>query len=212
MSQYIEYKVNLSKGQQEKLAKAFKNKYPHTLRLKYEQLRGSFPILLTQTQLNQINKSITNKKGLQIKISAEQMRSQGQSGGFLGALAGLLGRTVLPVAAKIAPKILAPLGVGALSGLASTGVSKLLGNGMISVANHDRQKVIPFLTNNQQKVLMGTGMIKLTQKQRQDGGFLGMLAASLGIPLITSLLSGKGIQIDSQQRPYRRIPRVQKKK
>ena len=37
MSQkYIEYKVNLSEGQQEKLAKAFKNKCPHTLRLKYE--------------------------------------------------------------------------------------------------------------------------------------------------------------------------------
>ena len=55
---------------------------------------------------------------------------------------------------------------------------------------------------------MGTGMIKLTQKQKQDGGFLGMLAASLGIPLITSLLSGKGIQIDSQQRPYRQIPKA----
>ena len=79
------------------------------------------------------------------------MRSQGQSGGFFGALAGLLGRTVLPVAAKIAPKILAPLGVGALSGLASTGVSKLLGNGIISVANHDRQKVKPFLTNNHKR-------------------------------------------------------------
>ncbi|XP_053405154.1 uncharacterized protein LOC128558901 [Mercenaria mercenaria] len=60
------------------------------------------------------------------------MSSQGQNGGFLGALVGLLGRAVLPIAAKIAPKILGPLGVGALSGLASTGVSKLFGNGMIS--------------------------------------------------------------------------------
>ena len=59
------------------------------------------------------------------------MRNQIQSGCFLGALARLLGRTVLHVAARIAPKILAPLGVGAFSGLASTGVSKILGNGMI---------------------------------------------------------------------------------
>jgi hypothetical protein len=36
----------------------------------------------------------------------------------------------------LAPKILAPLGVGALSGLASTGVSKILGNGMVSVARN----------------------------------------------------------------------------
>ena len=33
------------------------------------------------------------------------MRTQGQSKCFLGSLAGLLGRTVLPVAAGIAPKI-----------------------------------------------------------------------------------------------------------
>ena len=54
---------------------------------------------------------------------------------------------------------------------------------------------------------MGTGVIKLTQKQSPDGGFLGMLAASLGIPLITSLLSGKGLQVDAQRVSYIRILR-----
>lgn len=38
-----------------------------------------------------------------------------------------------------------------------------------------------------------------------------MLAASLGKLLITSLLSGKGLQVDAQGIPYRRIPRVKKK-
>ena len=231
MTKYIEYRVSLTDGQKENLAKAYRMKYPHTFRLKYEQLHGNFPMLLTQTQIKQIEKAKRNRVGLQIKISKEQMRSQGQSGDFLGALAGLLGRTVLPIVTKIAPKILGPLGVGALSGLASTGVSKILGNGssllgsgMISIANNKRNMITPYLTPAQQRQLHGTGVIKLTQKQKQDGGFLGMLAASLGIPLITSLLSGKGLgqslslkpkgrglQVDSQQVPYRRIPRGVKK-
>tara|TARA_Y100001956_G_scaffold72102_1_gene77372 strand:- start:362 stop:997 length:636 start_codon:yes stop_codon:yes gene_type:complete len=211
MAGYIEYKVNFTDGQKKKLAKAFQDKYPQTFRLKYEQLQGNFPILLTQRQIKAVQKAKTNKTGIQIKISREQMRSQSQSGGFLGALAGLLGRTVLPVAARIAPKILAPLGVGALSGLASTGVSKILGNGMIQIAKNKRRDIHPFLTPVQQRDMMKTSRIKLTQKQRQDGGFLGMLAASLGVPLIASLLSGKGLQVDAQRVPYRRIPQVKKK-
>lgn len=211
MTTLIEYKVNLSDGQKKKLAKAYGDKCPYTFRLNNNQLTGEFPLLLTERQVNNINKAKANNTGIDIKMSATQMRSQGQSGGFLGALAGLLGRTVLPVVAKVAPKILAPLGVGALSGLASTGVSKILGNGMISVADNKRNDIIPFLTHGQQKQLIGTGVIKLTQKQRQDGGFLGMLAASLGIPLIASLLGGKGLQVDAQRIPYRRIPLFKKK-
>ena len=204
MTSLIEYKVHLSAGQKTKLAKAFENKHPHTFRLNNNQLTGVFPLLLTQRQINSIEKAKQNKTGTDIKISSTQMRKQAQSGGFLGALVGLLGRIV--------PKLLAPLATGALSGLASTGISKMFGNGMISVANNRRNILVPYLTPSQNRQLMGTGVIKLNKKQRQDGGFLGMLAAALGIPLITSLLTGKGLQIDSQQRPYRRIPIVKKKR
>ena len=47
-------------------------------------------------------------------------------GGFLGLLAGLAARA-LPMLAKT---VLPALGVGALSGLASTGVQKAMGNGL----------------------------------------------------------------------------------
>ena len=47
-------------------------------------------------------------------------------GGFLGALAGMLGRTALAAA----PTLLKSLGIGALTGLASTGVSSMLGDGL----------------------------------------------------------------------------------
>ena len=63
------------------------------------------------------------KKGMTIRISKTQLvHNMKTECGFLPALAGLihfLTGTVLPA-----------LGVGALSGLASTGVQKLIGNGL----------------------------------------------------------------------------------
>ena len=63
------------------------------------------------------------KKGLTIRmLKTQQAHNANIEGGFLPALAGLipfLTRTVLPA-----------LGVGALSGLANTGVQKRIGNGL----------------------------------------------------------------------------------
>ena len=59
-----------------------------------------------------------NKKQLKHNLKVE--------GGFLGLLAGLAARA-LPMIAKT---VLPALGVGALSGLASTGVSKAMGSGL----------------------------------------------------------------------------------
>ena len=60
------------------------------------------------------------KKGMTIRMSKTQLAHNAKIGGFLPALAGLipfLAATVLPA-----------LGVEALSGLASSGVQKLIGN------------------------------------------------------------------------------------
>ena len=54
-------------------------------------------------------------------------------GGFLGALLPTLagvGRAVAPALLGVAKKAVPALATGALSGLASTGVSKLFGNGL----------------------------------------------------------------------------------
>ena len=59
-----------------------------------------------------------SKKQLQHNIKVE--------GGFLGLLAGLAARA-LPM---IARTVLPALGVGALSGLASSGVQKAMGSGL----------------------------------------------------------------------------------
>ena len=68
-------------------------------------------------------KAYEEKKGMTIRMSKTQLAHNMKiEGGFLPALAGLipfLTGTVLPA-----------LGVGALSGLASTCVQKLIGNGL----------------------------------------------------------------------------------
>ena len=126
---YQSYSVRLTEGQKENLARAYKNRSPITIRLKNDQLKGNFPLLLTKTQINRINKA--DKTGDDINISKKQISAQSKNGEFLGALASFLARTVLPIVARIAPKVVAPLVTGTVSGLASTGVSKILGKGLI---------------------------------------------------------------------------------
>ena len=102
--------------------------------------------------MNKINKA--DKTGVDINISKKQICVQSKNGGFLGALASFLARTILPTVAKIAPKAVAQLATGALSGLASTGVIKIFGNGLIFPVPPAKQQELlnkagPYLTNAQ---------------------------------------------------------------
>ena len=126
---YLSCSVSLKEGQKANLARAYENRSPITIRLKNDQLKGNIPLLLTKTQINRINKA--DKTGVDINISKKQISAQSKNGGFLGALASFFARKFLPTVARIAPKVMAPLATGALSGLASTIVSKIFGNGLI---------------------------------------------------------------------------------
>ena len=131
------------------------------------------------------------------------------------------------------PKIVAPLATGALSGLASTGVSKTFGNGLILPVPPTKQQELlnkagPYLINAQINQMLKSNKLKLTIKQSQDGGFLPLLLGVLGslaAPVLGSLFGkglqvdaqqrlprGKGLQMDAQKRPYRRVPRVKENK
>ena len=94
-----------------------------TIRLGFTDLYGEDVIALTKSQVDRLVKAYEEKKGITIRMSKTQLAHNSKiEGGFLTALVGLipfLTGTVLPV-----------LGVGALSGLASSGVQKLIGNGL----------------------------------------------------------------------------------
>ena len=214
---YKSHSIQLTDGQKQSLAKAYNQKSPITLRLKHGQLSGTngIPLMLTDTQINNINKSKRNSTGLDLRLSKTQITAQSKSGGFLGALAGLL--------LKLAPKVLAPLATGALSGLASTGIGKLFGNGMVTIDRNKKNELLrsPYLTKQQINKLnkaKGDVSIQLTKAQQQNGGFLPLLIGALAAPLLASIFGkglqvdrGTGLQVDSQIRPYRRIPKKIKK-
>ena len=67
-------------------------------------------------------KAYEEKKGMTIRLPKTQFAHNMKIEGVLPALAGLI--------TFLTGTILSALGVGALSGLASTGVQKLIGNGL----------------------------------------------------------------------------------
>ena len=116
--------MRISEGQKDKIMKAFEsNNKSITNRFKFSALHGEEVIALTKSQVDRLVEAYEEKKGMKIRMSKPQSaHSIKIEGGFLPALAGLipfLTGTVLPA-----------LGVGSLSGVASTGVQKLNGNGL----------------------------------------------------------------------------------
>ena len=126
MTKYINAKVNISEGQKEKLQHAIKaNCSAVTICLGHEDLKGNDILAVTESQAKKLAKAYENGKGITIRMSSRQLNTKVE-GGFLGLLAGLAARA-LPLLAKT---VLPALGVGALSGLASTGVQKAMGSGL----------------------------------------------------------------------------------
>ena len=128
MMRYINVKVNISEGQKEKLQHAIKAGCSAvSIRLGHEDLQGNDIIAITNSQAEKMTKAHENGKGITIRMTSKQLKHNTKiEGGFLGLLAGLAVRA-LPMIAKT---VLPALGVGALFGLASSGVQKAMGSGL----------------------------------------------------------------------------------
>ena len=128
MTRYTNVKVNISEGQKEKLQHTIKAGCLATsICLGHEDLEGNDISAVTNLQVKKLAKALANGRGITIRKSSKQLKHNKKiEGGFLGLLAGLAART-LPMIAKT---VLPVLGVGALSGLASSGVQKAMGWGL----------------------------------------------------------------------------------
>ena len=208
MTTYIEYGVQLTPNQKSKLMSAIKNKSPLTLRLRHSQLRGSDELVLTQRQINKLEKSLATGKGSDIKISKTQIRRSVKHGGNLFTSLASLGAKLLPYAMRGASKIAPALATGAASALGEIGLKTLFGKGVPSVTIPLKFILMlpPFakeFTKAQRdrinKVYKTGGRLVIKPTRRQiEGGFLGTLA-SIGIPMAISLVSkmfGSGLQVD----------------
>ena len=121
MPQYTNVKLNISEGQTDKIKTAIESSSPVSIRLHHEDLRGEDVMALAQGQVNKVARAHENGMGLSIKLSKTQVAHNLKvQGGFLSILAGLSSQS-LPILAKT-------LGIGALTGLASTGVEKAFGS------------------------------------------------------------------------------------
>ena len=135
MTQYINTNVNLTENQIQKLRQAVNaNCAATSIRINADDLDGDHTIFLTNAQHRKLENARDQGKGLTVKMSSKQLKHNVKTqGGFLGALVPALagiGRAVAPALLGIAKKAVPALATGALSGLASTGVSKLFGDGL----------------------------------------------------------------------------------
>ena len=135
MTQYKKVNVNLTENQINKLDRELNaNCASISLKLGKNDLDGEHVLFLTNAQYNKLQNARDQGKGLTIRMSSRQLKHNVKTeGGFLGALLPALagiGRAVAPALLGVAKKAVPALATGALSGLASTGVSKLFGDGL----------------------------------------------------------------------------------
>ena len=210
-TKYFSHGVNLSKGQLEKLAKAYSNNSAITLRLSRDELNGSDELMLTKTQLKKIKKAMKNGVGVDIKISKTQIRNAVRHGGSLWSSLANLSAKVLPRIMPLAKKLAGPLATGALSGVASLGIDKLFG-GTVMIPPSKVKELIQykdFFTSKQKKDILnglktGSG-VNITPTKTQVGSGLWSILASIGVPMLMDSILGKGLQVDSN-RSRRSIP------
>ena len=208
MTKYLEYGVSLSEGQKENLVKAIKTNSELTLRLKKNQLSGKDELMLTKTQHNKIKKAISNKTGVDLKISKTQIRKSVKQGGSLFSSLAFLGAKALPYVTKAASKALPALATGAVSALGSLGMDKMFGKGQSGgflIPQNKIDQLIQYkdwLTKKQKEQILSAvqsgGQLVINPTVKQRGGFLGSLLASIGIPLaleMGSKLFGKGLTL-----------------
>ena len=112
----------ISEGQKDKIKKAIESNSKYiTIRFKCSDLYGEDVIALTKSHVDRLVEAYEEKEDLAIRMLKTQLAHNAKiEGGFLPALAGLI--------SFITGTVLPALEVKALSGLARTGVQKLIGN------------------------------------------------------------------------------------
>ena len=203
---YIPHGVTLSQNQRTKLAKAFKNREPITIRLSHNELTGPDELMLTKTQIGRIRRSLNSGKGVDIKISKTQIGKVVKKGGSLFSSLAALVPALLPKAMQVASKVVPGLAMGALGSLGNFTMDKILGQGASQVGGFfiPQNKINlliankKFLTKKQKEdilsALQSGGKLVIRPTPSQRGGFLGTLLATIGVPLLLNALSGKGLQ------------------
>lgn len=191
-AKYTNVQIRVSDAQKDKLRKALSSGCAVGIKLAYEDLNGNDVIVVTQSQANKLAKAYANQKGIILKMSKAQLAyNMKTEGGFLPLLAGLAAKA-LPLLVKT---VLPALGVGALSGLASTAVNKAIGNGLYLKAGSGCCRVETdgrglYLSPASHFENSGSGLYLVQNGQVYDGSglLLGENSPFKNIPILGMLL------------------------
>ena len=208
-----EIKVQLSENQKNNLFDAFKKKQQIILRLKNDSLSGSDTLYVPETVKKRLEKNRKLKKGMEIKIAKSNIRKQVQVGGSLWSSAfrmfgPTIGKTLgLSALAGLASEgasqvVKAITGKGSSAGAGAPRLGKYrpprqYGGFLVPKDNVSQLlNILNLLTKGQKNDIMRalqTGddlFIKPTEKQ--TGGAIGTILASIGIPMLLNAITGKG--------------------
>ena len=138
MSRYIDYKVNISEAQQDKIKKSLQAGTGVNIKLTHDDFNGNHMFAFTQGQINKMTKAYQKGTGVTIKMSKTQLEHNKKvEGGFIGALLPFLATAGKFIASKLLPS----LAIGAMSGVGSATASKIVdqisGSGVMYVAKDD---------------------------------------------------------------------------
>ena len=213
MTQLYEIKVSLSPNQKKNLSNAYHKKETIVLRLTKDALSGNDTLLVPKNVANRLAKNRQIKKGMDIKLAKTSIRKQ---------VGGSLLSTVLSLGKTFAPTLAKTLGLSALAGLASEGASqvvkKISGSGQkggFIVPQNKISQLITYkhlLTDKQKRDILnalqtGSG-VHIKPTKVQQGGFLGTLLASVGIPLaLEAIKKMTGHGAPQMGQPKRRQPK-----
>ena len=161
---YKPYGLVLSRYQKEALSKSIRDKEAVTLKLKLSNLKNGNDVLnLTQRQINKLNVAFNKRKGATIRISKTQMHKivnnerritkkdfkKTKNEKLLEYMQEKEGRgllsSIIPLASKVASKVLPAVGLSSIMGL-TEGLSKKIFGGncgndselRVYVVSHDK--------------------------------------------------------------------------
>ena len=117
MTKLYEIKVNLSEDQKRNLSRAFHQRGTIVLRLTSNALSLSDTLYILSNIVKKLTKNRKLNKGVDIKLAKTNIRKQ---------VGGSLLTSILSMGRALAPTLGNTLGLSALAGLASDGVSQLV--------------------------------------------------------------------------------------
>ena len=174
MVEYNAVNAKLSDSQLNKLKNAVKNTQGTTLRMNIRMFNGNnlcHELLLTTRQTTKLRNAIENNISTDIKLPKAQISKIIQSGGFLGSLLSEIAGPLMKVAAPLAQKVLAPLGLTAAMSAIDAGIPKKIhgsGTTTLIISNEKMNDIIKIVQLSEDSNILLKEVTKTVKNETKE--------------------------------------------